>query len=248
MDKPKTHVALVLDRSSSMDSIRQKTLDGFNEQIDQLKLQAQEGHDVSCSIVSFNGDVLEHSWNVPASEVNRLTLTDYAPSGSTALLDAIGYTLTKLSSQAKEEPDTAFLVVVLSDGETNSDRRFNSNTVRPLVESCNEDKRWTIVYVGCSRQNLEGVQRSTGIQTSNMAVAAYDNAGVGTLCSNLNANTRTYFAKRGAIGATGFTGSKVAEGVATESLTMNFCSTTQDAADWTKIDVTTSSSSSVVKK
>ena len=40
--KPKTHVAIVLDRSSSMHGQREKAVEGYNEHVQQLKIDAKD--------------------------------------------------------------------------------------------------------------------------------------------------------------------------------------------------------------
>ena len=229
LEKPKTHVALVLDKSGSMASIKDKALTGFNEQIQQLKINAKDGHDIRCSIVSFNSDVTENVWNVPAEEMTELTGADYKPDGGTALMDAFGYTLNKLMSLADEDPNVAFLVVVISDGETNSDRKFSSEDVKKLVSACNEEKRWTISYIGCDAAYVDKVVKSTGIYAGNAASANYSNrAFSASVVSNVNENSRKYFRTRGLIGAT----LSAANEDTLDMLASSYCSVDGKAADY----------------
>ena len=56
---PKTHVAIVLDKSGSMGDTKDATISGYNEHVQQLKKNAQDGQEILVSLVTFNGEVFE---------------------------------------------------------------------------------------------------------------------------------------------------------------------------------------------
>src|ERR1019366_2335671 len=89
--KYSTIVAIVLDSSGSMADTKQQTVQGFNEQVQQAKMNAKNQKDVGeykACIVTFNGEVFEHQWLVPVEELQEATNEDYQPGGSTAMRDA----------------------------------------------------------------------------------------------------------------------------------------------------------------
>jgi len=196
--KAKTHVAIVLDKSGSMESTKASTIKGFNEQVQQLKENAKSGQDILVSLVTFNGEVFEHAWDVPAEQMQEITENDYKPNGSTAMRDAVGYTVKKLlSSTDQNEENTAYLVIVISDGETNSDVHFKPAALKEMIEGCQNSKKWTFTYMGCSKSYLEEIARQTSVPISNMSV--WDNTTqVATLSCMRAAATRSasYFAER----------------------------------------------------
>lgn len=167
--KPKTRVAFVLDKSGSMLSTKDAALVGYNEQVSQMKILAKD-QDIRCSLVTFNGEVFEHLWDVPASEMPELTDEDYKPDGSTAARDAIGYTVEKLLED--DDGDTAYLVIAITDGGTNSDAHFSPSQfaalIRPLQEG--ENVRWTFNYMGASERQITQLTEGTGTPIQNCAV------------------------------------------------------------------------------
>lgn len=177
MDKQTTHVAIVLDRSGSMWRTKAATVRGYNEQVQQIKEDAQdENHDIFVSLVTFNGSVTEHLWGVPAEQLEEASEEDFVPKGSTAMRDAMGHTIQKLMDTTdSDDPNTAYLVCVISDGEENASKHFNVDALRELTESVQSSDRWTINYMGCSESYLKKVAQETSVPVANCAVWANDN-------------------------------------------------------------------------
>lgn len=168
--KLKTRMAIILDRSGSMASTKAQVIQGLNEQIQQAKEDSKD-HDLLCSLVTFNGEVYEHLWDVPADKLVEAKAEDYNPFGSTACMDALGYTVHKLIETAPEDDkDVAYIVYVISDGQTNADHHFNPDSLKELVGGCQATKRWTFTFMGHDAGYLKNLARQTGVPLSNMAV------------------------------------------------------------------------------
>ena len=183
MNKQTTHVALILDSSGSMYRTKAATVQGYNEQVQQIKEDAQdENHDIFVSLVTFNGSVTEHLWDVPADQLEEASEKDFNPSGSTAMRDAMGHTIQKLlDTTDSNDEDTAYLVCVISDGEENSSKHFNASALKELTESVQNSDHWTINYMGCDESYLKQIAQETSVPLANCAV--WDN------------NSREYAAK-----------------------------------------------------
>ena len=166
--RPKTYVAIILDRSGSMSGIRPQTIQNYNEQIQQMQENSKE-QDIFCSVISFNGSVFEHKWNVPVSELSEADMNDYVPRGSTNLFDAVGYTIDKLKETVSVDGDTAFFIKIISDGENTDTGKYSQEDVRLLIEETQATKIWTYSFLGCSQAFLEKLSRETSIPLSNMA-------------------------------------------------------------------------------
>jgi hypothetical protein len=183
--KPKTHVAIILDRSGSMQSIRSQALQNYNEQIQQMKENAKD-QDIFCSLITFNGEVYEHLWDQPADALEEADESAYVPAGGTAMYDAVGYAVKKLKDTVPADDNTAFLIVVISDGEENASKHFGipaslnehdlrlfsasgRSDLKVLIENCQNTKQWTFTYMGCDERYLYKVAQTTGIPISNMA-------------------------------------------------------------------------------
>lgn len=173
--KPKTHVAIVLDRSSSMHGQREKAVEGYNEHVQQLKIDAKD-QDITCSLVTFNGNVIEHLWKVPAAQLEESTVESYDPTGSTAFYDAIGYTIDKFMAEDDGDDDTAFLLIAISDGQENSSSHYKAPhpderaIIREIFEGAQSTKRWTFNFLLCSEEDVKRVAKATGVDPSNMGV------------------------------------------------------------------------------
>jgi hypothetical protein len=162
-------MAIVLDRSGSMASTKDAAIEGLNEQVQQARLRANE-HDLRCSFVTFNGEVFEHLWDQPASELQEADPNDFQPMGGTAMRDAVGYTVQKLLATAgPDDGETAYLVYVISDGQTNSDLHYSVPQLKELVEGCQATKRWTFTYMGCDEAYLRLIAAQTGTPIANFA-------------------------------------------------------------------------------
>ena len=172
-----THVAIILDRSSSMGGTKKETISGFNEQIDQIRENAKD-QNITVSLVTFNANVFEHLWLEDASKLSNAKDEDYVPNGSTAMRDALGYTIDKFAKTTDiEDENTDYLVIVISDGMTNCDSYYNPAQLKEMVDGLNATGRWTFTYMGCDRNVVEHVARETGIPVSNAAVWSNDTAG-----------------------------------------------------------------------
>lgn len=203
----KTYVAIILDKSGSMGVTKNATIAGFNEQIQQLKEDAKT-QEIYCSLISFNGEVYEHLWNVSADQLTEANSEDYNPNGSTAMRDAVGYTVQKLiNTTDHENPENAYLIITISDGDTNMDKHYQINSLKELTESCQNTKRWTFTYIGCDEQYLKEIAAQTSTPISNMA--AWDNSNSGNALrgfSNSTSRQKKYFAERkmGQVGTANF--------------------------------------------
>jgi len=176
MSKPRTHLLIVLDSSSSMESRREVAVNFFNEEVDQARLNAEE-QEIDASLVTFNGQVFEHKWLVPVSEIKRATLNDYQPVGSTALFDAVGYSIQNLEALTEGDKECAYLVVIITDGENTvpiHQCNYKPEDVKNLIAKCEATGRWTISFLGCDQGQIYEFVKSVGLGFGN--VACYNNA------------------------------------------------------------------------
>ena len=176
MEKQTTYAAIILDRSGSMWRTKAATVRGYNEQVQQIKEDSQdENHDIFVSLLTFNGSVVEHLWAVPADQLEEATEEDFLPKGSTAMRDAVGHTIQKfLDTTDSDDPNTAYLITVITDGEENASKHFNVHALRELTESVQNSDKWTINYMGCNKVYLERVAQETNVPVANCAVWAND--------------------------------------------------------------------------
>ena len=91
MTKPDyTHIVLVLDRSGSMEEVKDDAIGGFNQFLGEQKNFPGQA---TMTLVQF-----DHEYDivydfVPIDHVAKLSKKSYLPRGMTRLLDAIGLTI-----------------------------------------------------------------------------------------------------------------------------------------------------------
>jgi hypothetical protein len=139
----------LLDRSGSMETCRQDTIDGFNSFIESQK---QFGGTMTLCLFDDKFETVYDK--TPIDEVPVLTEDTFVPRGGTALLDAMGQIL-------KMDLSDDAMVIVLTDGEENSSRTYTSAHVKDLVEL----KPWKFVYLGAN-QDAVLAAKNIGIKTS----------------------------------------------------------------------------------
>src|ERR1035438_2609360 len=107
MKQDYTHITVILDRTGSMESIRDDTIGGFNTFLEQQK--AEPGM-ATLTLVQFDTqdpyEVIHRFKRI--QEVPALTRETFVPRASTPLLDALGRGINDLEAgigQLKEEED-----------------------------------------------------------------------------------------------------------------------------------------------
>jgi hypothetical protein len=120
-----------------MESCWDDTIGGFNAFV---KDQATLGGKLS--LIQFDHEILKSYTNVELKDVKPLTRDTFQPRGSTALLDAIG--------QAIKEIQDISTLIILTDGQENSSRKFTKAHVKDLIEQ-KQKEGWTVMYLGANQ-------------------------------------------------------------------------------------------------
>ena len=130
-----------------------------------IKEQKQVPGTASLKVVQFD-DVYEEVFDAPIAEAFELTLSQtprtgqktYEPRGTTALLDAIGRTVTELSSALaavpEEEKPSKVIVVIMTDGLENSSRLFSKDNVLAMITDQRDIYKWDFVYLGANQDAI----------------------------------------------------------------------------------------------
>jgi hypothetical protein len=157
-----TRLALVLDRSGSMASIDEATVAGVNKFIEEQK---RVPGTATLKLVQFD-DVYEEVFDSPIAEAPELTLSKtpregqktYEPRGSTALLDAIGRTVTELGAALaalpEDERPSKVIVVIMTDGLENASQVFSKDKVSAMITEQRDIYKWDFVYLGANQDAI----------------------------------------------------------------------------------------------
>lgn len=148
--KDSAHLILILDRSGSMSSIKDATIEGFNQFIsDQKKVPLP----ATISLYQFD-DIYEAVYeNIDLKDVGYLNDDIYQPRNTTALFDAIGKTINSYlihyDSLSVNKRPKKVLFCIITDGYENASREFKSKkTVKALMDSVKKKYKWEFSFVG----------------------------------------------------------------------------------------------------
>lgn len=169
-NKKEMDVVFLLDRSGSMAGSELDTIGGYNSY---LKKQRQNKINTKITTILFDDKYEVLHDRVDIKEIKDLTIKEYYVRGCTALLDAIGITISNLDRKVK---DNKVLFVITTDGLENSSCEYKKSDIKKLIE---EHSNWEFLYIGANVDSYtEG--RELGISKKN--ISNYQKTKNGTEC------------------------------------------------------------------
>jgi len=160
MKKGLTELVFILDRSGSMSGLESDTIGGFNSV---LTKQKDEVGDANITTVLFDDkyELLHDRYNLV--NVPMITDKEYFVRGSTALLDAIGYTIHKMGNGQKyaAEQDRAekVMFVIITDGMENASVKYTYDHVKNMIERQKNKYGWEFIFLGANIDAIETAGR-----------------------------------------------------------------------------------------
>ncbi len=158
MTKAKVFNVIILDKSGSMQSIKDAAISGFNETLAGIRKAQERFADTQehfVSLLTFCDCEKRYVFDkVPAAEARPLTAADYCPCCCTPLYDAMGFTLTSMRKYVDDIEDHVVVVTIITDGMENSSKEYTGSAVRQLVEEL-KGKGWTFTYMGANQDAVE---------------------------------------------------------------------------------------------
>lgn len=187
MTKPdKTLIAVILDRSGSMQMIQSDMEGGMNAF---LKEQANVSGECQLFFSQFD---TQYEVLTDFVDIKNAPYFHLEPRGMTALLDAMGRTITtvgeRLAALPEDERPAHVLVVIITDGLENSSHQWSREKVMELVKQQTDQYGWTFTYLGAN-QDAIAVAASYGIDASTTMDFAASSAGVANTYRSLSLNT-----------------------------------------------------------
>lgn len=156
-----THITVILDRTGSMESIRDDTIGGFNAFLGQQK---GEVGTATLSLIQFDSqDPYEviHSFK-PIAEVPGLTRETYVPRARTPLLDAIGRGINDLAQRISAIPEperpAKVMFVIVTDGQENASREFRKHQIEAMIRERTEKDGWQFVFLSADWAAIQDAQ------------------------------------------------------------------------------------------
>jgi uncharacterized protein YegL len=144
-----TAVMLVVDRSGSMHKIRESAQDTINEFIESQRAAAGRR---TIRITQFDEIVETVCASTDAASVRSFELS---PFGMTALLDAIGFSLTDFGAELAAMPDDerpgTVVFAIMTDGSENASVEHDWPAVKEHIERQQKQFGWKVLYLGANQ-------------------------------------------------------------------------------------------------
>lgn len=179
-----TSIHVVLDRSGSMQSVREDIIGGFN-----AFLAEQRAHpsDAWLTLAQFDDQYEIVHDHVSLGDVPELDQARYVPRGTTALLDALGRTINAAHARITALPEAhrpgKVIVLVMTDGLENASKEFRKADVVSLIQARQKMDGWELVFVGADLASIgeagqlgfaEGKRLRSDLKSATGVREAYD--------------------------------------------------------------------------
>ena len=149
MKKDLTELVVIIDKSGSMHPLRNDVVGGYNALIEKQK---EEGKTL-VTTVFFNDSIKFVHERVDIKEVKPIDGRSYHPSGCTALLDAIGDSISFIKakhSQLKEEEMPEHTIVsIMTDGLENASREYSYSRIKSMI-GLQRKCGWEFIFQGAN--------------------------------------------------------------------------------------------------
>ena len=191
-----TRIALVLDRSGSMEPIRRRAREAFNEAVGRVASEARRSDGrVTLSLLTFNHEIEEVLVNEPADRARKLQPRDYQPDGMTALLDAVGRAIESLQRPGELGPNDGALVIVVSDGHENASKQVTQEALVERMQRLEATDQWTFTFM-CANVDIRQLSHDFGLATHNAADWVASAEGAQMMCEQLAEGVSSYMRER----------------------------------------------------
>jgi len=175
------HIAVILDRSGSMQAVKTDTEGGLAAF---LEAQHDAPGTTTVSLYQFDDQYEAVYERKQLDDVPPFVLR---PRGATALLDAVGRTITTLGealadTQEADRPSEV-IVVILTDGQENASSEYTATAVKKLITQQQDEYGWKFVFLGADQDAFAaggemGIGRATTLSySSHTTRASMTNAG-----------------------------------------------------------------------
>lgn len=196
MDKDYTHITVILDRSGSMQSIRDDVIGGFNAFV--TDQQKQPGT-ATLTLVQFDTEdpyEVVHQFK-PIASIPTLTEETYIPRASTPLLDAMGRGVNDLQARLSAMKDidkpSKVIFVFITDGQENSSREFSRDQVVKMIKERSEED-WQFVFLSA---DLEAINDAVSYGIKRDTALLFHKSGIGTAAAYASLSSKVSDYRRG---------------------------------------------------
>lgn len=151
-----TEIVCIIDKSGSMEAVKEDAIGGLNSF---LKDQQELPGEALVTLVLFDTEYRRLADGKPVKEIKPLNGRTYSPGGMTALLDAVGITLDRVSRRVEETPSSKkpekVIVAILTDGLENSSVEYSPLQIFEKIRHKQKVDNWEFVYLGANQDAIK---------------------------------------------------------------------------------------------
>ena len=166
MKNNNVEIVFILDRSGSMGGLEEDTIGGYNSFI-----KSKKNLNARLTTVLFDNKIEILHDREDIKKVKPLTNKDYYVRGCTALMDAIGISINRISKDAEGKK---VIFVITTDGLENASKEYNKKQIKKMIE---KRKDWEFMYLGA---NIDSYDEASSIGIRKERVSNYKASSKGT--------------------------------------------------------------------
>jgi uncharacterized protein YegL len=174
MNNEYTHIAMIIDRSGSMVNCWSDVSSGYTQIVKDNK---EEAGKCTFTVAAFDTEYTLIEDFTDIKDVNE-TLS-VSPRGFTALLDAIGKTITsvgeKLAKMKESNRPSKVMIIIQTDGHENASKEFTKESIKKLIDEQTNKYNWQFQFIGADLTSVNEA-KSWGIKGSNTSTYRVDNS------------------------------------------------------------------------
>jgi uncharacterized protein YegL len=186
-----TEIVCIIDRSGSMQSIREDAQGGFDSFIEEQ--QKEEGK-ATVTLAQFDNEY-EMVWSNRPLETIKKGEYLLMPRGQTALLDAVGKTVglvgERLSKTDEAERPGKVLVMIITDGMENHSKEYNRKQIMEMINHQRDKYNWDFLFLAAN-QDAIGEARGIGIKGAHAMNFAATGQGVKSAYAGMSRGVSKY--------------------------------------------------------
>lgn len=172
-------LVFILDKSGSMSGKEDDTIGSFNSTISEHK---DKDYDVLVTTVLFSDSQNIIHDRIDIKKVEPLNRSQYVTNGCTALIDAMGDTISHIKDiqkyqRKKEDIPEHTLFVIVTDGQENASHKYSSYDVKRMVEQ-QKEAGWEFLFLGANIDAVETAKQFS-IDESRAVNFINDSKGIG---------------------------------------------------------------------
>jgi len=187
----KNHVAIVIDKSTSMSRLMNQVVEIFNNKIDYLRDSSiRHDQETRVSVYTFSDEVENLIFDV---DVTRpMTLKNIKANGMTALMDGVALAIRDMEEISQKYGDHSFIVYLLTDGMENRSN-ISKSQFKKLLEATNDN-----LIVAAFAPGIDSIRELEflGLEKGNIEKWDVNNKGLEEVGNKFERSMDSYFESR----------------------------------------------------